>query len=104
MQNYEVGQIIYLLVQGEMKVIPVRVVEAITRRTLRGSETTYMVQLPDKGKTVSDLNDLDAEMFTDLNHVKQILLEHVTSSIENTISRTQSLAKTLSSSPGDDAE
>lgn len=103
MQSYEVGQIIYLLVKAEMKVIPVRVVEAITRRTLKGAETTYLVQLPDKNKTVSDLNDLDAEIYTDLNHVKQILLEHVTASIESTITRTQMLAKSLASSPGDDA-
>ena len=61
MQNYEVGQIVYLLVKGEMKVIPTRVVEAITRRRLNGSETTYMVQLPDKDRTVIDLTELDAE-------------------------------------------
>lgn len=96
MQNYEVGQIVYLLVKGEMKVIPTRVVEAITRKRLNGTETTYMVQLPDKERTIMDLTDLDAEPFNDLNRVREIMLERVTASIEGTIKRTEALARTLS--------
>ena len=96
MQNYEVGQIVYLLVKGEMKVIPTRVVEAITRKRLNGTETTYMVQLPDKERTIMDLTDLDAEPFNDLNRVREIMLERVTASIEGTIKRTEALARSLS--------
>lgn len=100
MQTYEVGQIIYLLVSGETKVIPVRVIEAITRRSLKGVETTYMVQIPDKGRTVMTLGDLDAEPYPQLEDVRRILLERVTASVENTIARTQALANSLSSDPG----
>ena len=95
MQNYEVGQIIYLLVKGEMKVIPTRVVEAITRKRLSGTETTYMVQLPDKERTIIDLTELDAEPYNDLNRVREIMLERVTTSIESTIKRTEALARSL---------
>jgi hypothetical protein len=104
MQTYEVGQIVYLLVNGETKVIPVRVIEAITRRTLQGVETTYMVQIPDKGRTVMSLSDLDAEPYSNLDEVKKIMLERVTNSIENTITRTQALANTLMHSPGAETE
>ena len=95
MQNYEVGQIIYLLVKGEMKVIPTRVVEAITRKHLRGTDTTYMVQLPDKERTIIDLTELEAEPYNDLNRVREIMLERVASSIEATIKRTEALARSL---------
>lgn len=102
MQTYEVGQVIYLLVNGETKVIPVRVIEAITRRTLKGIETTYMVQIPDKGRTVMKLSDLDAEPYPQLDEVRRILLERVTASVENTINRTQALANSLTNDPGTD--
>ena len=102
MQYYEVGQIVYLLVKGEMKVIPTRVVEAITRRRLSGSETTYMVQLPDKDRTVIDLTELDAEPFNDLNRVREVMLERVTASSEGTIKRTEALARSLATPPDDE--
>lgn len=95
MQNYEVGQIVYLLVKGEMKVIPARVVEAITRKRLSGTETTYMVQIPDKDRTIVDLTELDAEPFSDLSRVREVMLERVTASIEGTIKRTEALARSL---------
>jgi len=101
MQNYEVGQIVYLLVKGEMKVIPTRVVEAITRRTLGGVATTYMVQLPDKSRSVMDLTELDAEPYTDLNRVRELMLERVTASIESTIKRSEALARGLVESHSD---
>ena len=101
MQNYEVGQIIYLLVKGEMKVIPVRVVEAVTRKRLSGSETTYMVQLPDKERTIIDLTELEAETYNELERVREAMMERVTASIDSTIKRTEALARALSSSPAD---
>jgi hypothetical protein len=103
MQNYEVGQIVYLLVKGEMKVIPTRVVEAITRKTLEGVATTYMVQLPDKDRSVMDLTELDAEPYNDLNRVREVMLERVTASIEGTIKRSEALARALMGSPQSDA-
>lgn len=99
MQNYEVGQIIYLLVKGEMKVIPTRVVEAITRKRLSGTDTTYMVQLPDKERTIIDLTELDAEPFNDLGRVREVMLERVSASIEGTIKRTEALARSLAAPP-----
>lgn len=103
MQNYEVGQIIYLLVKGEMKVIPTRVVEAITRKHLSGTDTTYMVQLPDKERTVIDLTELEAEPYSDLSRVREIMLERVASSIEATIKRSEALARALAG-PSADSE
>jgi hypothetical protein len=101
MQNYEVGQIVYLLVKGEMKVIPTRVVEAITRRTLEGVATTYMVQLPDKSRSIMDLSELDAEPYNDLNRVREIMLERLAASVESTIKRSEALARSLSESHTD---
>ena len=101
MQNYEVGQIVYLLVKGEMKVIPTRVVEAITRRTLEGVATTYMVQLPDKSRSIMDLSELDAEPYNDLNRVREIMLERLAASVESTIKRSEALARSLAESHTD---
>lgn len=103
MQNYEVGQIIYLVVKGDMKVIPARVVETIIRRTLDGEAVTYMVQIPDKERTVVDLTELDAETFSDLNRVREVMMERVTASIESTIKRSEALSRTLTTTPQHDS-
>jgi hypothetical protein len=50
------------------------------------------------------LSDLDAEPYSNLDEVKKIMLERVTNSIENTITRTQALANTLMHSPGAETE
>jgi predicted amino acid racemase len=103
MQNYEVGQIVYLLIKGEMKVVPVRVVEAITRRSLDGTSVTYMVQFPTKERTVVDLSEVDAEPYSELSRVREVMLERVTTSIENAIKRTETIARSFAAAAADAA-
>ena len=52
--EYKVGQILYLSNEKSLKVIPVQIVEEVIRTTMAGKEKTYMVQFPDKNKTVAD--------------------------------------------------
>ena len=52
---FEVGHIIYLLDNNEMKIIPVQVIEQVVKRKFNeDSETSYVVRLP--RKTLTTLN------------------------------------------------
>jgi DNA-directed RNA polymerase specialized sigma24 family protein len=54
-----------------------------------------MVQLPDKERTVIDLTELEAEPYSELSRVREIMLERVAASIEATIKRSEALARAL---------
>ena len=54
MQQYRVGQILFLIADAS-KVVPIQVVEEVIRTTLDGKEKTYVVKFPDKKATTVDI-------------------------------------------------
>jgi ribosome-associated translation inhibitor RaiA len=85
--NYSIGQILYVLLNRETKICPVQVVEEITKRTLGGETTTYIVKFGKKGETVS-LSDLDGQVFESVDVLRQTLHDRITRSVENIITNT----------------
>ena len=83
--SYAVGQIIYALSNKETKVIPVQVVEVLFRKTLSGEETSYMVMLPDRKRTVAPLEKLQVEIFTSPEDLRHFMLKNATHGINNLI-------------------
>lgn len=90
--NYNVGQILYMTNSKSLKIIPIQIVEEVTRITLNGSEKTYMVQFPDSKKTIADINTLNGELFDDIVALKHKMIENATSSIEKMIMLSEKLA------------
>ncbi len=85
--SYKIGQVLYVLLNRETKICPVQVVEEITKRTLTGETTTYIVKLGKKGETVS-LSDLDGQVFDSVEVLRTTLYERITRSVENIITNT----------------
>lgn len=94
MSKYEVGQILYLTNEKSFKIIPVQVVEEVTRTTIEGVFKTYHVQFPDKNKTVADIADLKFKCFKTEKEVKDYLMTNTRSAIEKLLSAANEL-KTL---------
>ena len=44
--SYAVGQVVFLLLQKELKVIPAMIVEQTVTRTLEGEKTSFSVVVP----------------------------------------------------------
>lgn len=85
--TYKIGQVLYVLLNRETKICPVQVIEEITKRTLNGETTTYIVKLGKKCETLS-LSDMDGQVFDSVEILRKTLYERITTSVENIIMST----------------
>ena len=82
MKDYEVGQILYLTNENSFKIIPVQVVEEVVRTTISGKLKTYLIQFPDKNKTIADIEEIKYNFFKTEKDVKTYLLENTRIAID----------------------
>ena len=91
--NYKVGQVLYMTNPKSLKIIPIQIVEEVTRTTLNGSEKTYMIQFPDSKKTRVDIASLKGDLFADTKELRDIMVSNATASIDKMITIATQLAK-----------
>lgn len=84
MNDYIIGQVLYVVVRGENRVRPMQVVEEILRKTIDGVHKTYMLSPGDDRDTVS-IHDLDAEIYSNADEVKHALIEKASSTINKIV-------------------
>lgn len=99
MSSYEVGQIIYLLVEKSARVFPVQVIEEIVRKSISGEKITYMVKLPNEKAELVDLSNLNAQVYTSEELLKQKMISNATSAIEKMVDQAVSIGKEIFSKP-----
>lgn len=87
---YEVGQILYTIIENRQKVYPVKVVEQVVKKTLDGESVEYTVKIPgSKDKNVS-LKKFK-KIFDDLEEVNNYLTNNAKSAIDRMIESAKSL-------------
>jgi hypothetical protein len=82
---YEVGQVLYVVFNKENKIVPVLVVEEITKKTLSGSETMYRVKLGDANPTIATLQEINGEVFESAEDAKRVLINRLTAGVNRLI-------------------
>ena len=92
MTTYRVGQVVYAVLRKEAKVIPLQVIEEITKRSLNGEETTYMVKVGKDAKTAA-IASLDAEIFDNADAARSMLVERATQAITQRVDDAVAVAK-----------
>ena len=90
--SYSVGQILYVVLRKEANVYPMQVIEEITKRTLEGAVTTYVVRAGSEGKTLA-LNEIDGEVFDSAERAKVTLIERASQSITQRVALAVSKSK-----------
>mgnify|MGYP003652043977 FL=1 len=85
MEQYEVGQILYMTSSKSFKIIPIQVVEEVVRTTINGKEETYMICFPDKEKTVTDIKKIKTEIFKTVDEVENHLINNTKKAIKQLI-------------------
>mgnify|MGYP003660088311 CR=1 FL=1 len=85
MEQYEVGQILYMTSSKSFKIIPIQVVEEVVRTTISGKEKTYMICFPDNEKTVTDINKLKGKIFKTINAIEAHLIDNTKTAIKQLI-------------------
>lgn len=92
---YEVGQVIFLLDSSEMKIFPARVEEEIVRRKVGSEEISYKVMLPNKNRSVVDLDSLDVAVFVTPEEIREHMVSNAVRSIDKIIEKAKSHARSL---------
>ena len=81
--DYQVGQILYMCDENKMKIIPIQVIEEITRTTLeKGKEKNYIILFPDSKKTKANITSINHKIFEDINEVERVMIKNATEAIK----------------------
>ena len=91
MQQYRVGQILFLIADAS-KVVPIQVVEEVIRTTLDGKEKTYIVKFPDKKGTTVDIKKVKGELFQSKDEVREYMIDNAKSAIEQMVSLAEEMS------------
>ncbi len=87
---YEVGQILYTILEKKHKVLPLKVVEQVVTKTLEGESIKYTLQLPNNKKTQVSIDKL-SNVFVKIEDVKAKLTENANNAIDAMISNSNDL-------------
>jgi len=91
MNNYDVGQVLYMIGDKSIKVLPIQVVEEIIRTTMEGKAKSYMVRLPDKAGTTVDISEIKGKLFEDTTSLRSHMIDNATAAITKMINNAASL-------------
>ena len=94
--SFKTGQVVYLLIPDEMKIIPAQIVEVVVRhRFNEDTSTSYNAILPGKTKKIVNLTDIDATIYTDINELRKFMVENATLSIDKMLNRAKDHAESF---------
>lgn len=85
--KYNVGQVVYLLNNKEMRIFPARIEEEIIRRKASGEEVQYKIMLPTKSRDIIDLSELNATVFVLESDLRNHMIENAIKTIDSMIDR-----------------
>lgn len=81
---YEVGQIVYTVIENKHKVVPVKIVEQVVTKTLEGEKTQYTIELPNTKRQKLNLAKFD-KVFVDIKEVQEHLMNNASIAIKKMI-------------------
>jgi hypothetical protein len=85
---YSIGQVVYTILEKEMKVYPLQIIEQIIKKTIEGESIAYKVKVPSKKENnVRNLSDFK-NIHTDLEIVKEYLVNNAKTNIEKMLNIT----------------
>lgn len=94
MARYVVGQVIYVVLKKNRTVVPMQIIEEITKKTLQGSLVTYQVMAGTDPKNSILIEQVDGEIFESAEAARKALIERASASIDKIIKGAQAQART----------
>jgi hypothetical protein len=85
MTEYRVGQILYLIGNQTAKILPVQIIEEVTRTTISGKNKSYTALLPNSKGTVCDVSELKGRIFTCKNTIREYMISNAINAIDQLI-------------------
>ena len=82
---YQIGQILFVVLAKKNQVYPMRIVEVITKKSLKGEEVKYLLQAGSDPATTLMLDQIDGEVFKSAEEAKTVLTKRATSQVAKLI-------------------
>jgi hypothetical protein len=83
--SYSVGQILFVVMNKKNQVYPMQVVEEITKKTLKGEITSYVLQGGSSTQSTIMLDQVDGEVFDSADEVRRVLQSRATTQINKLV-------------------
>jgi hypothetical protein len=91
--------------ENKMKIIPIQVIEEITRTTLTsGKEKNYIVMFPDTKRTKVNLSSINHKIFEDVEKVEKSMIKNATDAIKKMRKAAELLSEEIFSSSDESKE
>ena len=78
---YQVGQILYTIIEDKKIIVPVRIIEEVTIKNLDYEKTIYKVMLPNKKSQKVELDRFDQD-FKEIEEASNFLIDNAKKAIE----------------------
>lgn len=86
--TYKVGQVLYVatLASGGGRVVPIQVIEEITKKTLTGEIKSYVIKMgPQNAAETVDISKIKGEIFTSADDAKRALIDRAKQGINQLV-------------------
>jgi hypothetical protein len=83
--KYTVGQVVYVIISKKSQVYPMRVIEVISKKTLEGEATQYLLQAGSDPTSTIMLDKIDGEVYTSAEEVQKTLINRATAQIKKLV-------------------
>ena len=78
---YQIGQILFVVFTKKSHVYPMRVIEVITKKSLKGEEVRYLLQAGSDGTSTVMLDQIEGEIFKSADEAKSTLTKRATTQV-----------------------
>ena len=100
---HNVGDTIWTISTERPGVMPFIVVEEVTKKSITGTETSYMVQIPGGNSKPRKLGSIPGEVYTSMGDAKKALLTRAEHAIDEMLQRGRELLQEESETPEDES-
>ncbi len=90
--SYRVGQVVYVVMAREMRVVPLQIVKEVTEKTLDGDTVEYIVRGRDESSTMA-ISAVEGEVFETADKARKALVERATVSVHRLVDKAVENAK-----------
>ncbi len=84
-KNLKVGQIIYVIFKKQSQLIPFRVLEEISRKTMQGNTVSYKLECGAQPGQVIDISQIEGEIFLQPSEARGVMIERATNAVDRMV-------------------
>jgi hypothetical protein len=92
--TYKVGQVLFVIPTGKTALVPILVVEEITKKTVQGTITSYMVTArTGEGDKIVELTKIPGEFFESSSQARKVMLERAAQAVNAIVDKSIRLSQ-----------